>query len=532
MEKGSRLNRNDIAFLTVLVLTGIKYVYNIDAGLDISLYDESVYLSVGAGIPETGFPPAEYSPLYALWYYFLSLFQSNPLRLFYLNISVLTVALPVCFYLALRSRNVAFIPSTIMTFLLGISYANLNVMPKPAHLAALTVLLFFFLSSYMRKDFAIYSLGIAASLIMTFIRPEFSLSFVLLISAYIVIIIKDRKELNLKSLFMILLVGAFSFYLIYTFGFPIGGDREYFAFSQHFAKNWTFVTNSNLNPWTEHSEITSRYFGNSKNIFEAFISNPAVFILHILFNLIQTFVYLVGSFSMHTNILLPKGMKFAIIEAMIFIFSAIFILVKKKIKIKNILYDISQIDKSVNIALLIFIFPCIISAVIIFPRNHYLLVPAALTALILCPIIFSKNERDYSFKDIIVLGIIFLLLMPYFNEKSSSDLANLKTIKAVESLNIKKGVGILEAEGGYNIYLGENFKRIPTTLKNEKFYSFIKNYSADIIISSDRLNKDIRFDSDSEWSEFKTNYDSYNYFKIVINGGKREIFVKNSIVGR
>lgn len=55
----------DFAVLTIILLVGWVYTFEIESVLDIGLYDETSYLYRGLLIPN-GIPSAQLAPLYAL----------------------------------------------------------------------------------------------------------------------------------------------------------------------------------------------------------------------------------------------------------------------------------------------------------------------------------------------------------------------------------------------------------------------------------------------------------------------------------
>jgi len=81
----------------LLFLIGWIYTFGIEQFLDIGLYDESYYLYRGVSIPTQGFPQAQSAPIYAAWYYLLSLFQHDRVALYYLNYKGMTIVPALAF---------------------------------------------------------------------------------------------------------------------------------------------------------------------------------------------------------------------------------------------------------------------------------------------------------------------------------------------------------------------------------------------------------------------------------------------------
>src|SRR5437870_971686 len=93
----------DVALLLVLLVLSVKMTYDISRIRDLSIGDEFAYMLAGSYIPQNGLPPAEYSPLYSLWYHLLSLFQPDRVRLFYLSWQVLAYLVPASVYVLCRA---------------------------------------------------------------------------------------------------------------------------------------------------------------------------------------------------------------------------------------------------------------------------------------------------------------------------------------------------------------------------------------------------------------------------------------------
>ncbi|MGC8660517.1 MAG: hypothetical protein ACP5U1_15735, partial [Desulfomonilaceae bacterium] len=139
----------DLAMLFVIILAGLVYTFRIEQFMDIALYDESVYLHSGISVPN-GFPSAEYAPLYALWYYFLSFLDHDTIKLYYLNYKVMTVLPAVLIFVVLRVNSVSRTVSFFCSCGFLLSAANFATVPKVSHFAILIILSGLIVSSLQR----------------------------------------------------------------------------------------------------------------------------------------------------------------------------------------------------------------------------------------------------------------------------------------------------------------------------------------------------------------------------------------------
>ena len=92
-----------IFFICVL---GFILTKDIKLWVDIGIGDEAKYLSDGVNLLSKRLDPA-WAPLYSIWYFFLSLFQNDPINLYYLNFKLITILPSVTLYLFLLKMKVS-----------------------------------------------------------------------------------------------------------------------------------------------------------------------------------------------------------------------------------------------------------------------------------------------------------------------------------------------------------------------------------------------------------------------------------------
>jgi hypothetical protein len=131
---GSRVP--DVLGLLILITLGVIYVAKLGAIVDLSLYDETLVLDWGRHLFSRPFALPTYSPFYAAWYGFLSLFRTDPVDLYYFNLQALTVLLPVSFYLVLRSLYVQPFFALLAGCALLYGRANAPIFTIVSHLAS------------------------------------------------------------------------------------------------------------------------------------------------------------------------------------------------------------------------------------------------------------------------------------------------------------------------------------------------------------------------------------------------------------
>ena len=133
------MQKLDIFLSISLTILGIKYLFGLSSYADIMLYDESNYLYNGVYLFKEGFPDVPNAPLYATWYFLLSLFQSDLTSLYFLNYTIIAILLPLSLFIALRVQGVSSIASFTFSFFILLSAGNL-IVPLAGQFALIIIL--------------------------------------------------------------------------------------------------------------------------------------------------------------------------------------------------------------------------------------------------------------------------------------------------------------------------------------------------------------------------------------------------------
>lgn len=113
---------------------------------------------------------------------------------------------------------------------------------------------------------------------------------------------------------------------------------------------------------------------------------------------------------------------------------------------------------------------------------------------------------------------------------TTENIPNLRTITFIQTLSIGQEVNMLEAEGGYYIYLGDNFHRIAEYDKTVNFNIFLHERRINMIVLTEGLEQDSRFKTDEEWKDFLNNYTTLGYLKLDIPKTNRKLFVDEQLL--
>jgi hypothetical protein len=186
------------------------------------------------------------------------------------------------------------------------------------------------------------------------------------------------------------------------------------------------------------------------------------------------------------------------------------------------------------LAVLILLTPGAISLLIIYPRSHYVFISGILVAFAEI-IFFTKGEDikgDQNIPTVLLIsGLALLMIRPMSLPPGSGAQPNIKTIEFLRALNIERPVNILEAEGGYGIYVGDNYRRIKEYSKKAPWSIFIEESGINLIVLSEGLKNDTRFINDQEWLDFQANPRAWGFNVLGIPDVEdRKLLYKNGLL--
>ena len=539
-----RPSGTDLGVLLVLLLAGIKYTFGLGHVLDIELYDESGYLHAGAALRQVGFPPAPFAPLYAIWYYALSLAQPDLVRLYYLNYALTTVLPPLFLYVLLRVNRVAVVTAAVVAAYFLITQANFRTWPRPSHFALLIALASLALAVGVRRASTGLLLLAVGAILASFVRPEFFLSFLLLLAAGTSLLVAEHRRgaAPLHAWWPLGGVVLAAAGLLGVFGLPAfgrgGGDRHFFAFAQHFALNWAnwnhLGPDNAYNPATNFREIAAKFFGNAQTVAGAARHNPAVFAHHVFTNVRSALSRFPGLFLHHEDIFLPLGTACENLEARLTLVAlAMFVVIRRKTWWPALGANVRRHRRLLICAALLCV-PGAISIAEIFPNDHYMLVPG--TLLIVAAVVLLQGREEIeppsglTRRGQLLLALGILAVTPALSHRPDVDTPIVRTIRAVQALGIRKPVHLLEAEGGYDYYLPANYQRVAEYDKTLPFDQFLSAAGINMVAWTELLSRDSRFATDPTYQAFLDHYREAGFEAHPVPGGGVTLLVRRDLL--
>lgn len=514
----------DLFIIAILLLAGLRFTQGLEKAFDVLLYDESFYLYWGVNLENAGLPGAGLAPLYAVWYFIVSLFAPDRVDLYYLNYKLMTLLLPILMYTLLRVNTVSIPVSLTVSWLLLISRANVQTWPKVSHFALALILASLVFIAGRRTLLRTSAFAAVGSLLVSYVRPEYFIVYVLSSLLFIGAYLAEPEKFQRYNLASLVAYGFFSALLLWTFGLPLAGNRSMVAFGQHFSLNWVSWTGSPLNPWTNWKEIVSQNFGSVQSIPAAIAKNPAAFMNHVAWNLREA-VTRAPLLFFPTALPLGKLPAVAAVAAMI---AGLHIVYRR-----NVRTNLAR-DKRWLLFVGLFLVPTATSVAIIYPRDHYLLTLGVLTVALMSFYLTDHTIEPGHLKPlhIFLLGVLAIALTPSLSNQEIARRPILSTIRCIQALHIDKPVNVLEAEGGYNMYLGSNFERVAEYEKNTGFGKFLAGRNINMIVVSENLLNDSRFKADPEWQGFLADQQRFGYLQRDIPNTDRKLILKNDLLNR
>lgn len=311
------------------------------------------------------------------------------------------------------------------------------------------------------------------------------------------------------------------------------------AFGQHYAVNWVRWEGDPRNPWTNWEAICANDFGNASSPSQAFFANPLA-VVHHMFQNLSNFPRGVASMygrsypgNRPARIALAFGITLLTAAALARIRRGALSVLRKRIR------DNLRSGWLALTLLFIAALPVVISILLIAPRHHYLYMLGTLSVIGVAILFFRKpgnvsNEHS-SYAVVVLLCIAVLMitrplsvLLPVHHQPT------LKTITCLRDMNLATHVNLLEAEGGYGIYLGDNYTRVAEYAKDRPFLDFLVQRSINMIVVSPGLAGDLRFRNDPQWHSFSNSPESFGFTRVSIPGvdeRERSLLVKREIIG-
>ena len=270
----------------LLLVAFVKFLYKLARVYDVRFYDESNVLSSGINFVFTRDLFNEFAA-YQIWYWFLSLFITDPVKLFIYNYGIL-VCLGTIALLVYMVRKSKFHLISIVVAIAFLTYSpHISAHPNAPRFALLIVFGCLILCDIFQKKsyyFLRWGTVYAGALLLLYTRVEHILTNMLCMSvAMYWAYQKLRHKQWLKATFHWLCLAIIAFCVF--FKYPGTAGRSIGAFATWYTYNKTLQKETiKGDPWYDWELTFQKGFGDSQNLWSAFFHNPSEFFSHISFN--------------------------------------------------------------------------------------------------------------------------------------------------------------------------------------------------------------------------------------------------------
>lgn len=506
--------------LVALVLACVKLGRGLEAVLDLGLWDEADYLYRAQQLPVRGLPDPEWGPLYSLWYFALSHVWPDPVVLFHANTRLLLLLTTVAGYAFLRQAG-----ARPWLALAGASVYLLSmaphVLPRPTLLAALVILASLCAAARVRSPERACTVAGVGLLVASFARPEAFLSF-LLMSALLAGLLARRvwrerarwpAALRTAAAYTAVVLA-----LVAVMGNPFGNtsNRRFYAFCQHFADNYVRRTGLPVNPWGECEKAIRTAFGPVDTLGAAARGNPGEFLAHLRANVerypresLRMFASGYGGRSPlpgrggawtreHVGHLLLLAAAVGLPALLLALRWRRLAAALRRPRVVGTLVAAGTV-----------LLPVVASAVLIQPRQHYLVLQGLMGLAVLASLCAqtgtARDTGPGGWASPVVLSAVLLLGVPDLVQRQGGPTAvtraQLHRLHAIQSLGLAARVGpedsirVLDAQGGLSVYLGAPYRRVPPWTKrvSESFTAYLRRERIDVVLLDGMLLKDPHF---------------------------------------
>ncbi len=395
------------ALFAVLIVTAIRAVVT----QDLVFGDEVGYLTGGQAISQGSLPGFPGSATYVDLYFLLSKATSDPIGLYFAMRAVTAVSFVLGVWVAARLLVGPLLAwaGAATAVALPVAY----VWPGVAGPAAGALLVGFALFARYRN---LASLASATALFWFAAgsRPEFTwLALVSSTTSLVWLVAEFRAGAKTKPNrvrnFLAVLVGSLGIpaALVFLHGSPFAGGRSWVAFSQHFSLRNSLVGED---PWLDAAEIVGRSFPGVESVGQALLSNPSVFIAH-LFSNIADFPTSLFHQVMGGPAITPLMVVILLVSMLVSIgIQPRVAFYRLRVKLRHAWSGRKRIENIVFVIVgILFLTAVMIPILVIFPRDHYLIVPAGL--LILTVLVIQSQFGSPKITAVLPFAISFLLFV-------------------------------------------------------------------------------------------------------------------------
>ncbi len=517
----------DASCLAVLLLMSWKLLHGLERVVDLGMWDEADYLRRGLTLSWSHLPAAEWGPLYSIWYSILSGLWPEPVALFYANHQLLCVLTTVGAYVLMRRMGTRPVLALLGSAVYLLSSAP-HVLPRPTLLALLVLQVAWVGASFLEVE-GFWAVIAGGLLLASFARPELFVAFLLATALFLGLLVRGAlREGRASRGRRVALATGFALgvvVLMQVLGNPFGDTqgRRFYAFCQHFAVNHVKHTQGSVDAWNECPRVIRAVFGEVDTVAEALRSNPEAFLWHVGVN--------VKAFAGASLALFSRGpgglsatrgpWELARMGRLLLLLAVVWQGVRLLMRWRRWRAALAEpgLQRMAGVLAVVEV-PIVMSAVLLMPRDHYLVIQGVLVLAFLA-LLGSRVDSgeatrpmEWVLNGLLALGLVVLTpnlahRFPTDTKDSQTHLVHLRTVRAIAALGLVERLGrgeqlhLLEASGGYDAYLGRRYFPVLREAREKTFGGLLRERAVTAILLDDALRQHRRFRHDADFQAFQ-----------------------------
>jgi hypothetical protein len=550
-----RFHPHEGCVLALLALAGLAWAWRVPRVVDLSVTDEAFYLQSGLRLWQAGPPPPEWAPLYAGWYFLLSRVAPDPVALYDLSFALLTTTVPLLLYWILRRSGVpALFAGVVACAYLG-SAANLDAWPYPGRLASLLLLLGLLAADrWPHERWLVLAVTLLA---VSYVRPEYFVALGALLAGCATVAIWRRRRaegVRLGALRGWLLFAAGSLGLVAALGPPIGsGPRSERAFAQHFARSWAERHARPIRWTTEYDVAMREAFGDATTPLAALRASPRHFFEHVAANATRYGRNLADAVGMRASryrgrvpAAIGASPALAATLAVVAVLAALGALAERRRRAVRALAMAGEPGQpaarkeslhTLLVCLGLVSLAVLPSALLIFPRPHYLQLQALLATIVLIRVATWIGRRVRAWIGIARAGAVLdaagavaalgaMALWGAALGPAPADAERVlpfrRTVELLRPLGRDEALTLLAPVAGphYDVFLGERARAVHRMRRERRgeFDAFLVRSGIDVIVDPDGFAKFDSFRDDASFERVVREPLAFGFIELAVPG--------------
>ncbi len=528
----------------LLALAGIRVYYNIYDYMDIVFGDEVVYMKTGLNIT-TQFN-RDWGPLYCLWYKFLSFFIHDTITLYYFNFVFIAVSATIMIYIAFLAMDI----HPLVAFFFAICFISSKaVVPMWPRISLFTISILMagiIVISRLKQLYLRLLVFCIVLLFASYARPELYISFIISVSILLAYFILKKVYRQRFSVYQLVIFILIVMLLHFIFQFPSnvynGYPRNIAAFYQHYLINMFYENKATEYDWVYWKDVHKTIFVGCDSFLSIIIHYPKEFFTHVLLNTKHYFLEIIAK---NLCVIFPyfAGMNKLFLSGAVFMFFLSVALLFNK-NIRNDFKDALKAHFFYLIMLCIWGIPTVISSIIIFPREHYIMLNYFMFIIPLCLLLSIIVNYFVQLQDSKYLIGLAIILVPFLSstkyhsffltEKDNNNMCSRKALEHIKNKHLDEHIHFTFF-GDIHYFVGflpNNFKEINTIFDKTKDVSFatvLENNKPDFILVNNCINYSPSLINDEAWKRFIKNPYAYGYHYEFVKDCPYYYLVRNTI---